>query len=140
MKKNVIIVLLILALALSTVGFAYVVGQLKTNDQLIKIGNADATGATLTPLYNVDDVLIPSTVEISSDNEKHYLQWHLTIETDKYLEYTLDTELPPEFSITTDRPEGVYLYNTNTTYTITLELLEEVDYSEYTFYLYVNFK
>ena len=140
MKKNVIIVLLILALALSTVGFAYVVGQLKTNDQLIKIGNADATGATLTPLYNVDDVLIPSTVEISSDNEKHYLQWHLTIETDKYLEYTLDTELPPEFSITTDRPDGIYVYNTSTTYTITLELLEEVDYSEYTFYLYVNFK
>ena len=138
MKK--IIILLFLVFAVSATAFAYVVTQVRTNDQLIQIGNPDASGATLTPLYASTDVLVPKTVTTSSDNEKYYLQWHLTIEADTYLEYTLDTELPPEFSITTDRPDGIYVYNTSTTYTITLELLEEVDYSEYTFYLYVNFK
>ncbi len=138
MKKIILILLLLLMVGISTT-YAYVVSQLKTNDQLIKIGNPDASGATLTPLYASDDVLIPKTVIASKDNEKYQFQWTLTVDSDTNMEFTLDTELPKEFKISTDRPDGVYVYNTNTTYTITLELLELVDYSEFTFYLYVKF-
>lgn len=139
MRKKIIIGLIVLLVVSMSMTFGYFVANIKTNEEIIKIGNPDVSNATLTPLYSANDVLVPKTVQTTSTNEVYYLQWQLTVEADEYLTYTLDTELPAEFQISTDRPEGTYVYNTATTYTITLELLEEVDYTEYTFYLYVRF-
>jgi len=136
-KLSKIILLAVIALLTTGLTFAYVVSQIRTNDQIIKIGGPDADGATLTALFDSSVVLVPMDVTTSSTNEVKLLQFSLTVDSDIPMNYHLDTDLPPEFQITTDR-EGYY-YTTGITYTITLELLQQVDYSEYTFYLYVNF-
>ena len=138
-RKSILLVLVLLLILSTTATFAYLVAQVKTNDQIIKIGGGDVTGATLTPLFTSDKVLVPTGVTITQNNEVKMLQWRLTVDSAVTKTYTLDTVLTSEFRITTDRPVGVYNYSTSTTYTITLELLEEVDYSTYTFYLFLNF-
>jgi hypothetical protein len=139
MKKKIIIVLLLLVFGLATVTMAYMVTRVKTNETLIQLGGPDAKNATLTPLYLSDVRLVPKDVTTTSDKEVKYLQWELTVEADGYIEYGLDTELPPEFVVTTNKVAG-YNFNSDTTYIVTLELLEEVDYSDYTFYLYITIK
>lgn len=135
MKKIITLILIVLSLALVT--YAYVITQTKTNEQIIKIGNADVSGATLTPLYTSDKVLVPKDVETSSTNEIKYLQFELIVVSDTESNYRLDSELPPEFALSSN---SAYTYYTaNTTYILTLELNEQVDYSTYTFYLFINF-
>ena len=138
-RKHILLTLTILFIMTIAATFAYAVSQVKTNDQIIKIGGGDVTGATLTPLFTSDKVLVPIGVTTTSDKEVKLLQWTLTVDSTLTKNYTLDTVLTSEFRLTTDRPVGEYTYRTSNTYTITLELLEEVDYSTYTFYLYLNF-
>lgn len=136
MKK--ILVLLLVASMLSTVVYGYMVSQVKTNDQIIKIGNA-GDEATLTYLGNQNDVLVPNYITNLSTNEVTSMTFNLTVNSDELRYYHLDSELPSEFTIETNRPSGEYYYTTGVTYTITIQLLEQVEYTEYTFYLYVNF-
>lgn len=135
MKKLLLTVLATL-LVTATVTYAYITGQMKTNEVVLQIGNSDVSGVTLTPTYAEGARLIPLGYTATQDNEVKVMTFTLHIESDTTRTYTLDTELPPEFKLTTDRTG--YVYYTGTTYNLTLELLSEVTYTTYTFYLWVN--
>lgn len=135
MKK--IIIVLVLLLVSVGVTYAYIVENVRTNDAIVKIGTPDVKGASLTQINPSTDVLVPINVITSSTNEVKQIQFELYVEHVESKNYLLDTNFPKEFRLTTNRTES--FYRTNTTYILTLELLEEVDYTEYSFFLYINF-
>ena len=134
--KKLLLTTLVTLLLTAAVTYAYITGQMKTNEVVLKIGNSDISGVTLTPTYAIDAVLIPQGYTATKPNEVKTLTFTLHIESTTTRTYTLDTVLPPEFTLTTDRTG--YVYYTGTTYNLTLELTDEVDYTTYTFYLWVN--
>ena len=134
--KKLLLTTLVTLLLTAAVTYAYITGQMKTNEVVLKIGNSDISGVTLTPTYAIDAVLIPQGYTATQPNEVKILTFTLHIESATTRTYTLDTVLPPEFVLTTDRTG--YVYYAGTTYNLTLELTDEVDYTTYTFYLWVN--
>ena len=132
MKK--ILVLLLVAIMLSTVIYGYMVSQVKTNDVTFNIGTPDGVTATLeTDLLN--KVLIPYNSTPTNSNEVTEYRFYLRVVYSESVYFTISDNLPSEYEVIYDSTS----FLTNNNYMIIIRLIKEVSYTSQTFNLVINF-
>lgn len=135
MKKRSIVILLIIAILLINVTFAYMMTSFKTNDVTIKVGNQDGGNGILVALHT-DYVLIPKTAIATQPNETKILEYHLLVQSPETKSYTISHNLPEAYELTHNNTQIVFY--TGSTYTIYISLLEVPPTTTQTFYINVQ--
>ena len=134
MKKLwLILVLLILG---SSVTYAYLISQTRTDDMIFKIGTPDVQGVVFTQTSSSNLRLIPLGTTASTSNQVTHISFELRVDSTEHRNYNITHNLPTQFKVSNN--SGGMMW-TGTTYQITVQLLEPVDLTETTFYLYINF-
>lgn len=136
MRKKIIAGLLIVALITISVTFGYMVNQVKTDTFNISIGGV-GDEATLTYTGRDGVSLVPYNTREYGSNEVIELKFTLIVESEQQRSYTIEDNLPDWLEIQSN-VLGSY-YNTGTTYSLSIRMLEQGEAGDYDFFLYINF-
>ena len=132
-RKAVISLIVMLILSLSAT-FAYMVSSLQSNSLTFQIGTPSVQTASINRITPNNYLLVPYGSLAIGENEIDELHFTLRVDMEIGRTYTFTTNLPPQFQVTTD---GISL-TTNREYQLYVRLLEPIELTQQTFYVYID--
>ena len=126
MRKIKILLLVLLAVCVSTGTYAYMMTTFRTNELTIKVGMQDEGMGTLTA-NRTGFVLIPMDAILTNSNEVKVLDYTLIVNSNASGNYRISHNLPAQFNVTNSNTESSFMIGRAYTITITLNAPVDID-------------